>query len=203
MSEDNVKIIVVGPSQVGKSCLANCLGGTRDTPTVEYKETCPLRILETDVSGLSLTGGRRIGRGSSASVEVWDVGGATRFQSCWPAIKQGADAVIFVMNPEVQDQERELEFWHKNFAGDKIPAHLCVVFAHHSTPPQGGPLPRMPNALGQIKVYETSLDFQSDNFKDVFERLVESVLIHRREVEESAALKNDVMSGAVTFGVTQ
>ena len=198
--DENVKILVVGPPKVGKSVVADFLSGTRDKPPVEYKETAGLRILETSLEGLNLGGGRRVGRGTRANVELWDVAGATRYQNCWPAIRQDADGVIFVFNPMVAGQDRELEFWHKSFAGDDIgPAH-CLVFAHQATPGDA-PIPRFGPPLATVKVYRTSVDLPvGDNFKEAFERLVERVLVARREKEESEAMKNDVMAGAVVIG---
>lgn len=203
--DERVKILVLGPSKVGKSCVADLLSGTRDTPTAEYKETCPLRVLEVFLDGLNLSGGRRVGRGTRAQVELWDTSGSTRFQACWPAIKNNADGIIFVLNPEVAGQERELEFWHKSFAqGTKMTENNFLVFAHHSTAPDRAigaqATPPLSGPLASLKAIETSLDFQSDDFKSAFERLVERILLARREAEENAAMKNDVMAGAIAIG---
>jgi hypothetical protein len=204
--EERLKILVLGPSKVGKSCVADFLSGTRDTPTMEYKETCPLRILECFFDGINLGGGRRVGRGTRAAVELWDCSGNTKFQGCWPAMKNKIDGIIFVFNPEVQGQERELEFWHKSFAGE-LSDDRFVVFAHHSTAPDraigASATPPLTGSLGRLKAIETSLDFQSDDFKSAFEKLVERVLMARREVEENAAMKNDVMAGAIAIGQSQ
>jgi hypothetical protein len=193
MPEERVKVMVVGPPKVGKTCVANFLSNTRDTPTAEYKETAPLRILEAELSGLTV-GGRRLGPGTKVVVELWDVGANMRFQACWPAIFKDAHAIIFVMNPEIKSQEKELEMWFKNFA---VPANIsdefCLVFAHHSTPPAEAigarARPQMPGVLRNAKVLETSLDFQSDSFKSEFDHLVERVLHARRQAEEEALLR--------------
>uniref|UniRef100_A0A6U4WKP8 Uncharacterized protein n=1 Tax=Neobodo designis TaxID=312471 RepID=A0A6U4WKP8_NEODS len=204
--DERVKVLVLGPSKVGKSSVADFLSGTRDMPTTEYKETCPLRILEVFLEGLNLSGGRRVGRGTRAQVELWDCSGSTRFQGCWPAMKSKADGIIFVFNPEVQGQERELEFWHKSFVGEGMTADNFLVFAHHSSAPDraigDGARPPLSGPLASLKPLETSLDFQSDDFKTAFERFVEKILIARREAEENATLtnKNDVMAGAIAIG---
>ena len=202
-----MKVVVVGPSKSGKTCVANFLSGTRDTPTVDYKETSPLRILEIDVEGVRTSGKRQVGRGTRVLVEMWDVGGSSKFQTCWPACYKNADAIIFVMNPEVRNQEKELELWHKSFAQPaNVPDKHCLVFCHHSSPPENAvgasALPPMPAALRGIRSLETSLDFQSDNFKEAFDKLVETVLNSRREAEEEAALKlqNDAMNGPLLVG---
>jgi Rab family protein len=201
--EERVKILLLGPSKVGKSCIADVLSGTRDTPTTEYKETRPLRIFECILDGLNLSGGRRVGRGTRAAVELWDCSGSTRFQGCWSAMKNKADGVIFVFNPEIAGQERELEFYHKSFAAEMHPDRF-IAFAHHSTAPDraigANATPKLTGALSSVKSIETSLDFQSDDFKGAFERLVERILMSRREAEENATMKNDVMAGAIAIG---
>lgn len=207
MSEDRVKILVVGPARSGKTCVANYLTGTRDTPTVDYKETSPLRILETVIEGINVGGGgrRQMGRGRNVAVEVWDVGGSPKFQNCWPAIRERADGIIFVINPEIRNQEKELELWHKSFAAPReLPDKHCLIFCHHSTSPEiavgANAIPQMPQSLAGIRPMETSLDFQSDNFKEAFEKLVETVLLSRREAEENAVLRNEQMSGPLLVG---
>lgn len=207
--EDRVKILIVGPQQTGKSNIANCLSGLRDTPTESYKETCPLRILETLVEGLNTTGvGKRVGKGARATIELWDVGGSSRFRNCWPAIKNDADGIIFVMNIDVTGQERELDFWSKEFLDTKaIPINHCIVFAHRSTAQQGADgaagggssqstatrIPPLPRTLSTCRgMIETSLDAKSDNFKEAFERLVEQVLVTRRRKEEEEAYQSEM-----------
>lgn len=209
MAEDKVKILIIGPSKSGKTCVANFVSGTRDTATVDYKETSPLRILETQVEGVRQGGGnkRQVGRGARVTVEVWDVGGSPKFQSCWPACYKNVDGIVFVMNPEVRNQEKELEMWHKAFAAPAaVPDKHCLVFCHHSSPPEfavgSNAVPPMPKTLQNIRALETSLDFQSDNFKEAFDKLVEQIVQSRREAEEEAALRlqNDAMNGPLVVG---
>lgn len=201
--EEQVKILVIGPPKVGKSVVSDFISGTREKPPLEYRETNGLRILECFLDGLNIGGGRRIGRGTRAVVELWDVSGATRFQNCWPAIKQDAHGILFVFNPEIAGQERELEFWYKSFGVDPdIPMAHCLIFAHHSSAGEAT-IPRFAPPLSTAKVMHTSVDFYSEDFKNEFERLVEKILVTRREKEEQDTMKNDVMSGAVAIGQSQ
>lgn len=210
MSEERMKILVIGPTKSGKTCVANFVSGTRDTPTVDYKETSPLRILETTVEGVKQSGKRTIGRGTRVNVELWDIGGSSKFQGCWAACYKNADGIIYVMNPEVRNQEKELEMWQKAFAVPaKIPDKHCLIFCHHSSPPENAvgaaAIPPMPNSLRNVRALETSLDFQSDNFKEAFDKLVESIITSRREAEEEAALRqqNDAMNGPLLVGASR
>lgn len=202
-ADDKVKILVIGPAHTGKTCIANALSNTRDTPTAEYKETAPLRILETELDGLKLKG-RRTGRGAKVLVEIWDVGGSPKFQGCWAAIHRNADGIIYVVNPEINGQEKELELWYKSFAQpSNMPDGHCLLFSHHSSPPERAvghkAIPTVPRCLEQVRALETSLDFQSDNFKEAFEKLVETIMVDRQEAEENKIMRDD---GPIKFGGT-
>lgn len=214
--EDRVKILVVGPSQTGKSQIANFLSGLREQPMESYKETAPLRILETVLEGLNTAGtGKRVGKGTRATIELWDVGGSSQFRNCWPAIKNNADGIIFVMNCDVAGQERVLDFWSREFLDTKqTPINHCVIFAHHSaaesadaasaatagkdsssssnnnSPPRLPPLPRsLQTCRGLL---ETSFESHKEVMKDAFSKLVEQVLVTRRKKEEEEAYQSEM-----------
>ena len=60
-----------------------------------------LRIVEYEASGLNFNksanpsiANRYSGGTSKASVELWDVSGHVRYQSCWPAIMKDANGVL-------------------------------------------------------------------------------------------------------------
>ena len=207
--QERIKVIFIGPSKVGKTTLVNSLSNNADHPSVEYKETCATRVLDFD---LSVTGPMK--RQTKVVAEVWDVSGNPKYQSCWPAIYHEAQAAVYVMNPEVRNQERELEFWHKNFAEKaKIPDVCSLVFVHHSSAPtkQGAECkPKssaMPKCLQACRILETSLDFKSEDYKREFERLLESVLQLKRQVEEDkvlASARDKAMSSQpLQIGATQ
>ena len=203
MSE-RVKVLILGPSKTGKSNIANFLSGNKETPTSEYKETCPLRLFEVQVDGRGKGANRHI----RIDVEIWDCSGNTKYQQCWPAMWKNADAIIFVVNPEIPNQEKELELWHKSFAVPaKIPEKHCLVFAHHSTPPDNAvgvnAIPPLPKCVANCRALETSLDFTSDSFKEAFEGLISTVIASRREAEENALIRDDGMSGPLLVGASQ
>nr|CCC96163.1 unnamed protein product [Trypanosoma congolense IL3000] len=208
MPSDVVKILVLGPSKSGKSTITNFLAGTRDTPTKGYHETHPLRILEVEIA---LDDSRRPGRQATgvrkAVVQLWDVGGNTKHQAGWPAVAVNADGIIYVYNPEIKGSEKELLLWHKNFALNqdeldadnnfkfRVPNNHSLIFSHHSTLPEfavgANAIPTMPKQLQGIRVLETSLDYQSDNFKEAFDALVEQIIISRAAAEEDEMLQKE------------
>lgn len=214
MSKDDlVKVLVLGPVKSGKSTITNFLCSERDTPSAKYYETNPLRIAETELE-LEATklGDRRVvfsggdAKVKRVRVQVWDLSGNSKHQACWPAVADGADAIIFVCNPEVCNSEKELSLWYKNFAinpneidedGHQVhrvkDAH-CLMFAHHSTPPEkvgAAAIPPMPKGLEKVEAVETSLDYHSANFKESFDKLVERVVVSRMMAEEDEMLRRE------------
>eukprot|EP01063_Lacrimia_lanifica_P015842 TRINITY_DN22502_c0_g1_i1.p1 TRINITY_DN22502_c0_g1~~TRINITY_DN22502_c0_g1_i1.p1 ORF type:complete len:212 (+),score=82.03 TRINITY_DN22502_c0_g1_i1:71-706(+) len=201
--EERVKILIVGPSKTGKTCLANYLSNFKDTPTPNYKETIALRIMDFEPEGLNFPG-----KSIRVVVELWDVSGNHSYQACWAACAQGAHGVIYVFNiDEQKSQLGELEFWHKTFATQKgvlgpqtpnIKDEHSLVFAHRSTPPQGNiktAKPRLTGKMDGIKCVATSLDYAAEtNWKSDFDKLVTNIVIAQRQEEENALL-NSGMDG--------
>lgn len=212
MSKETIKILFLGPSKSGKSTLANFLCGTRDTPQSRYYETNPLRILETDLElEASKMGEHRVvfaggdARRKNVRVQVWDVSGSSKHQAGWPAVAREADGIVFVFNPAVRNSEKELALWYKKFAlkqdeldekgnyAVRVADANCLVFAHYSEPPQRvglSNLAPLPKDLEKVKVMETSLDYHSENFKEAFDKLVESIVVQRMNAEEEEVLRN-------------
>ncbi|CCW68408.1 unnamed protein product [Phytomonas sp. Hart1] len=212
--DEVVKILLLGPSKSGKTTIANFLGAERDTPSSRYYETRPLRVIESEfaVESVKLDHRRVVFAGGNAKtkrvrVQLWDLGGSPKHQTCWPAVADRADGIIFVFNPEIKNSSKELSLWYKNFAinqneieeGGKsvhrVRDEHCLIFAHHSTNPKGdmgeGVIPPMPNDMGGIKVLETSLDYHSENFKHVFDKLLESIVVYRMGAEEDELLRQE------------
>lgn len=212
MPSEKVKILLLGPSKSGKTTIANFLSSNRDTPTNRYYETNPLRIVEVDqeLEAAKISERRVVFSGGDSrkkvvTVQLWDVGGSSKHQAGWPAIAREADAIIFVFNPAVKNSEKELALWHKKFAVSqdeldekgnyalRVQDAQCLIFAHYSEEPQRvGPsnLPPMPKGMEKIRVLETSVDYHSDNYKEAFDKLVESVIVCRMNAEEEEVLRN-------------
>jgi len=75
-----MKIVVCGPTNSGKTSIANFLCGnspTLGTRSKQYTPTEGVRILESECNGIE--------------VELWDVSGSQSYEKCWPAIMQPKD----------------------------------------------------------------------------------------------------------------
>ncbi|KAJ9453308.1 hypothetical protein DIPPA_03049 [Diplonema papillatum] len=208
--EERLKILLLGPKKVGKTCLANYLSGFKDTPAAQYKETVAVRVIDFEPEGSNA-----LGRRNRVVVELWDVSGNHSYQPCWAACAQGAHGLIFVFNIEQKQQLSELEYWYKMFntpngvlgqGSPSIADTSCLVLAHRSTAPQGNikvQKPRLPGRLQDIKCLATSLDHAADNnWKAEFDALVSSILIAQRHEEENAFL-NSGMDGPLPVQSSQ
>lgn len=49
--------------------------------------------------------------GPATAIELWDTGGSTDYESCWPAIMKDTTGVILVYNPENEGHVSESGAW--------------------------------------------------------------------------------------------
>lgn len=124
---ERVKIILVGPKDSGKTCMANFLSSLTAELTANSSPTIGVRIVEFE---RKLSKQKAIQREQKVLVELWDVSGDKNFQACWPAILKEAQGILFMFNPEARNSEKDIEFWYKSFV-TKIKDSCCLVFAHH------------------------------------------------------------------------
>ncbi|KAJ8608496.1 hypothetical protein CTAYLR_005743 [Chrysophaeum taylorii] len=120
-----LKISVVGPSGSGKSTIANYLASESEgssafkvAPT--YTQTVGCRILECE----------RTIDGPLMPIELWDTGGSTDYESCWPAVMKDTDGVVLVYNPENEGHVSESGAWYDFFVkNNSLSDDQCIVFA--------------------------------------------------------------------------
>jgi GTPase SAR1 family protein len=115
--------------------LSNFLSDSTETPISEsYRPTHVVRILEFESQNLNVNN-----RYAKADVELWDASGNHSFESSWPAIQRDAHGVIFVFDPEREQDARELEVFYSEFVEKRsISDAQCVVFAHFREGAAGG-----------------------------------------------------------------
>ena len=146
-----LKIVVVGPTQGGKTTVANYIASDEAVDFAypfEYNATVGVRILECE---------RNLG-GPATPVEVWDVGGSTDYEGCWPAIMHDAHGVVLVYNPEQEGQVSESGAWYEYFVqNNDLPDEACVVFAFDPNA-QRGTRQRTSPKLQHLNVINASLE---------------------------------------------
>ena len=133
MSDFNIrknplKIVIVGPSKVGKTSIANSLSEFSHTISSDYHPTVGVRILETEkeytseqVSNIPILKGNKINK---VKIELWDMSGDRRFEPTWPAIKYGANGVIIVLDATSDKFEGIIDEWMSNFCNEIKPENV-------------------------------------------------------------------------------
>ena len=126
---DRIKILIIGPTASGKSTIANFLAGRKNVISENYRPTVGCRIMEFERDAPKSN--RQVGD-SKITIELWDVSGDQKFSRCWPAIRNGANGIIFAFNAENPKHPNQMANWIESFAKkERVPASLCVSFAHH------------------------------------------------------------------------
>ncbi|XP_023326372.1 intraflagellar transport protein 22 homolog isoform X2 [Eurytemora carolleeae] len=122
-----VKILVVGPSQSGKTLISNFLSDATENMQGKYRPTVGVRILEFESSNLDIN--KKSGR---AEVELWDTSGSGNYESCWPAIQKDAHGIVFVFNPDNSAHVKQLDSLYQALVqSTSMQDSNCVVFAHY------------------------------------------------------------------------
>eukprot|EP01136_Pigoraptor_vietnamica_P010270 Opistho-1_new@3312 len=188
-SQYKPKVLVVGPSQAGKTVISNFLADLSDSVVGDYKPTQGVRILEFDRELPSA--GRQ--RSVTAQVELWDVSGDSRFEACYPAILKDAIAVVLVFDPEDKSQTAAIENWHSRFVYQTgLKDNQCIVFAHRSTQSGSGKV-KLSKNMQKIPVFMTNVESTGELIKSEFTNLlanVHGIWSENREKEELSVMNN-------------
>ncbi|XP_022813978.1 intraflagellar transport protein 22 homolog [Spodoptera litura] len=126
MQPNKLKILMIGPSESGKSRIANFISDSINIDEVETpRPTQGVRIVEFELPNLNING-----KPTSTDIELWDCSGDHRFESCWPALRLGVQGVILVCAPNTaQVAAREMELLYNYFVSQpKLSTKQCVMF---------------------------------------------------------------------------
>lgn len=176
---NKVKILMVGPPEVGKTTLTNFLSEAGEVGGGGYRPTSGCRIVEFEIPNLNVNNMM-----TKVEVELWDVSGDRRYESCWPAIQRGCNGVVFVYNPGRDEQARILDSFYNQFAAQQgVREAQCVVFCHHKPGIQGKGA-KLSNAFSKIPLIDTQLEEDSGSVRRDFNNFVASVLSHISAVAE-------------------
>ncbi|VVC89594.1 unnamed protein product, partial [Leptidea sinapis] len=102
----------------GKTSISNIISeSTNNEELGTQRPTQGVRILEFDTSIMTHSGNN-----IKMDIEL--------FESCWPALRAGADGVILVCSPNTASvASRELELFYNYFVSQpKLTSKQCVVF---------------------------------------------------------------------------
>eukprot|EP00427_Karlodinium_veneficum_P048840 CAMPEP_0169242002 /NCGR_PEP_ID=MMETSP1016-20121227/32308_1 /TAXON_ID=342587 /ORGANISM="Karlodinium micrum, Strain CCMP2283" /LENGTH=194 /DNA_ID=CAMNT_0009322165 /DNA_START=61 /DNA_END=645 /DNA_ORIENTATION=+ len=189
-SEGRQKVILIGPSEGGKSTIANVLAENAETASETYRPTVGVRILEFEGEVRNVS--------QRVTIELWDVSGEfmqPKFQKCWPAIQKDAVGCVLVYNPEKQDHEQDIDKWFQCFPKtmNMSPNQVMVIQTLSRTDGRrNNPLPNKisyANVAPPVVVTVDDLIVARKEFDKFLERVLQSVLDKQRQDED------DVMQG--------
>jgi len=98
-----LKVIILGDSGVGKTCLMNQYVNNKFTN--QYKATIGADFLTKEVTIDDKT----------VTLQIWDTAGQERFQSLGVAFYRGADCCVLVYDLTVPKSFESLESWREDF----------------------------------------------------------------------------------------
>ncbi|KAK7945490.1 hypothetical protein WMY93_001218 [Mugilogobius chulae] len=162
-----VKILFIGPTESGKTVLANFLSDISENVGGEYRPTVGVRILKFDSH---LEGGSD-NRG--CKVELWDCSGDFKFESCWPTLMKDCNGVVIVFNPDVQENQ-------------------CLLIAHNKpeSAVKEGHL-SLASPLNRLPLIQSNLEEEPEVVRKAFVRYIGNVvkaMSESREREEMSII---------------
>ncbi|XP_002722866.1 intraflagellar transport protein 22 homolog isoform X2 [Oryctolagus cuniculus] len=165
------KILFVGPCESGKTVLANFL--TESSDIAEYNPTQGVRIVEFEDPQLASNS-----KGAGCEFELWDCGGDTKFEACWPALMKDAQGVVIVFNADVPSHLQEIEMWHSCFVQQQpLQDSQCLLIAHHKpgSAAQKGSLPLAPS-LSKLKLVHSNLEEDPEGIRAEFIKYLKTII---------------------------
>ncbi len=116
--DDLFKLVIIGDSGVGKSCLL--LRFADDTFTENYYST-----IGVDFRFKCLEIGER-----KCKLQIWDTAGQERFKTVTSAYYRGADGIIIVFDQTEKDSFNNIENWIEDISRYSTDDPVKIIFAN-------------------------------------------------------------------------
>lgn len=162
--------------------MCNFLADATEVSGGDYRPTQGVRILEFEVTGLSIPGR------STLDVELWDCSGDKKFEGCWPAIARDAMGVIFVYNPDQQGHDDDLDTLYRFFVEQQnMKVSSCIVFAHQKPQTSENVRSDLSANFSKIETVQSNIEDEPDALREKFNSFLQKIVTamsRRREQEE-------------------
>uniref|UniRef100_A0AC34RIP8 Intraflagellar transport protein 22 homolog n=1 Tax=Panagrolaimus sp. JU765 TaxID=591449 RepID=A0AC34RIP8_9BILA len=160
------KILIVGPLRCGKSCVSNYVADTVESSNREYRPTKGVRILELESADLKIAD-----QHSEKIIELWDCSGDRKYESCWPALRFGAQGTVLVVDPERTNDE-ELLLWYNEFVVKTglRSEHVLILLHHTSERTNDSAIAdfKLPQQMVGIHTIPSNIDHEGEALKTEF-----------------------------------
>ncbi|CAF4903732.1 unnamed protein product [Pieris macdunnoughi] len=172
MQIQKLKILMIGPSESGKSLLANFISEAVNFEDSEPRPTQGVRIVEFELPNLSIND-----KQCKVDIELWDCSGDHKFESCWPALRVGVNGVIFVCSSNSTNGPRELELLYNYFVSQpKLSTKQCVVFCNCTNGQEDDGVLNLSPTFSRVSQVAINMNTRRDRVKLDFINFVSSIL---------------------------
>ncbi|XP_020281568.1 intraflagellar transport protein 22 homolog [Pseudomyrmex gracilis] len=181
-----LKLVMIGPTESGKSTIANFLADASEIP-YDYRPTKGVRILEFEINDIEVNNER-----ISRDIELWDCSGNHKYKNCWPVMRNGAHGVILVYNSKnVQNSLKELKELYDYFIiGAKLSANNCVIFYYD--PDNTSNMSKMiSSSFSHVSHVKCNVDDGGDKLKTDFRLFLSALLTKFQEDKEEKLILSD------------
>lgn len=129
-SQAILKIVIAGPTRVGKTVISNTLSEFSNVVPQDYHPTAGCRILECDKQfteeqskNIKYLKNNNI---SKIKIQLWDMSGDKKYEKCWPAIQQDMNGIILVIDSKNNKYDNILDEWVNNFCKGTFIENMTV-----------------------------------------------------------------------------
>ncbi|CAH8622435.1 unnamed protein product [Dicrocoelium dendriticum] len=181
---NHLKIVAVGPTACGKTYVCNFLSEAIEQTANDYRPTVGVRILEYEINMPVRE------KPCKLDIELWDLSGDKKYESCWPAIFKSANGVLLVYNPNVAEHSGDIQDWYtittKNT--DLKEVYFCVICNDKSSG-KDRDVVRLPANLERLTRVTCCLADQGEKFRDEFGKFLTKIITSHMEANEQEELK--------------
>jgi small GTP-binding protein len=174
MTEERVKVVLVGSAGVGKTCLIHRWISDRFNAYQPPTVACGVQSVPISIDGVSYT------------IEVFDTAGQEQFATLTPQYVRGAQGALIVFSMTEPESLRDVPKWKElveNASSSPVP---IVIAANKADLPSQVSDDDISQIIGDLTYFQTSAE-NGSYVDDAFAALVDAAVTNRRR--SSAALE--------------
>ena len=173
-TNQNLKIILLGDTGVGKTCLINAYFNRKFNS--ELESTCTPEFSQKTIKI----------QNKKYTIEIWDTAGQERYRSLSKVFIKGANIIIFVYDITNEKTFNELNFWI-NYVEEQLwdesiyglAANKNDLFNEQKVEKERGE--KLAKDIGAL-FYETSAKEDQKGFQQFIEKLIKKLIENKKEL---------------------
>ncbi|XP_075220125.1 intraflagellar transport protein 22 homolog isoform X2 [Lycorma delicatula] len=183
-----LKTVIIGPSNSGKSTIANYLSDATDISGGDYRPTKGVRIVEFETQNLNVNN-----RNAAAEIELWDCSGNKMYENCWPACYRDAQGIIFVYDADSDEQLTELDEYFDNFVVQSgIDHNNCLIIAHSLQNSNSNPTAILSSKFSRMTHITANAEESGNKLRSNFNNFISNIIsgVHDRNERDELNIIN-------------